>query len=62
MLYLSQTPHPHTAETLRALRAADGYLYLRLVEEALGALEAINTAEHNNPAVLLARISCAACT
>ena len=56
MLYLSQTPHPHTAETQRALRAADGYLYLGLVEEALGALEAIHTAEHNDPAVLLARI------
>jgi Flp pilus assembly protein TadD len=56
MLYLSQNPQPHTAETRRALRAADGYLYLGLVEEALGELDAIQTAENNDSAVLLARI------
>ena len=56
MLYLSQNPHPHTAETQRALRAADGYLYLGMVQEALGELEGIHTAEHDDTAVLLARI------
>ena len=56
MLYLSHNPHPHTAETQRALRAADGYLYLGLAEEALRELEAIPAAEHDDSAVLLARI------
>ena len=34
MLYLSQTPQSHTTETQRLLRAADGYLYLGMAEEA----------------------------
>ena len=56
MLYLSQNPQPHTAETQRALRAADGYLYLGLPEEALRELDAIESAEHDDSPVLLARI------
>ncbi len=56
MLYLSHHPHPHTAETQRSLRAADGYLYLGLAEEALRELEAIHGDEQNATAVLLARI------
>ena len=56
MLYLSQKPHPHSAQTQRALRAADGYLYLGLVEEALEALNEIHAAERHDTAVLLARI------
>lgn len=56
MLYLSQHPHPHTAATQRGLRAADGYLYLGLAEEALQELDAIHADEQNATAVLLARI------
>ena len=56
MLYLSQHPHPHSAATQRGLRAADGYLYLGLPEEALRELEAIPADEQNATAVLLARI------
>ena len=56
MLYLSQNPQSHTAATQRALRAADGYLYLGLAEEALCELDAIPSAEHQDSAVLLARI------
>ena len=56
MLYLSQHPHPHTAQTQRGLRAADGYLYLGLPAEALRELDAIPAAEHGDSAVLLARI------
>lgn len=55
MLYLSQTPEPHTTETQRALRAADGYLYLGLAGEALAELEAIPESERNSSAALLAR-------
>ena len=56
MLYLSQHPHPHTIETQRCLRAADGYLYLGLAAEALRELETIVETEQNDSAVLLARI------
>ena len=56
MLYLSQSPRPQSAETQRALRAADGYLYLGLAREALEELDAIQSAEGDDPAVLLARI------
>ena len=56
MLYLSHHPQPHTAGTQRCLRAADGYLYLGLVEEALRELDAIHGDEQSAAAVLLARI------
>ena len=56
MLYLSQHPHPHTAQTQRCLRAADGYLYLGLAPEALRELDAIAAVEQGDSAVLLARI------
>ncbi len=56
MLYLSQKPHPHTAPTQRALRAADGYLFLGLADEALQELQMIQEAEQYETDVLLARI------
>jgi len=56
MLYLSQTPQSHTTETQRLLRAADGYLYLGMAEEALAELVAIPAPERNGSAVLLSRI------
>lgn len=56
MLYLSQTAHSHTTETQRALRAADGYLFLGMVGDALAELDAISTGERDDSAVLLARI------
>lgn len=56
MLYLSQHPHPCTAETQRALHAADGYLYFGLADEALTELDAIDQNEQDGTSVLLARI------
>jgi len=40
----------------RALQAADGYLFLKMPEEALGELESIACDEQENPGVLLSRI------
>jgi tetratricopeptide (TPR) repeat protein len=56
MLYLSQHPRPCTAETQRALHAADGYLYFGLSDEALAELDTINASEQDETPVLLARI------
>lgn len=56
MLYLNQHPTSHCAETQRALRAADGYLYLGMMEEALREVDGIPADEREEPTVLLARI------
>jgi Flp pilus assembly protein TadD len=56
MLYLANRARAHSATTQRALRAADGYLYFAMAEEALAELESISADEQNDPAVLLARI------
>lgn len=56
MLYLSQHPRPCTAETQRALHAADGYLFFGLAAEALAELSAIEDREQDDSSVLLARI------
>jgi len=56
MLYLTQKPRLHTTETHRALRAADGYLYLGLVDEALSELNLIHKPERDDSDVLLSRI------
>ncbi len=56
MLYLSQHPRPCSAETQRALHAADGYLYFGLSNEALAELDAIEVSEQDDTSVLLARI------
>ena len=56
MLYLKTQPKAHTAETHRALEAADGYLYLGMPTEALDEFKAIVEAERGNPSVMLAEI------
>jgi tetratricopeptide (TPR) repeat protein len=56
MLYLGNRPHSHSAETQRALHAADGYLYLGLPDEALGELTFVPIPEQTDPSVLLAKV------
>jgi predicted Zn-dependent protease len=56
MLYLAYRSHSHTPETQRALQAADGYLFLKMPEEALEELGRIDEEERQIPSVLLARI------
>ncbi len=55
MLYLNHQQNAHNPETQRALRAADGYLFFGLPEEALHEVEGAPKAERNQPEVLLAR-------
>jgi hypothetical protein len=56
MLYLGLRERSHSFQTQRALRAADGYLYLGMATEALGELEGIDTLELDEAGVMLARI------
>jgi predicted Zn-dependent protease len=56
MLYLKNQPRAHSAETHRALEAADGYLYLGMPKEALGEFAAIPGHERENASVMLAEI------
>ena len=56
MLYLSQQQKTQSATTLRALNAADGYLFFSMYDEALQELESIGPDEHQEAAVMLARI------
>lgn len=55
MLYLNHQQNAHSHDTQRALRAADGYLYLGLADEALGEIDGAPTEELEQPEVLLAR-------
>lgn len=55
MLYLNHQQHAHCPETQRALRAADGYLFLGLADEALTEIEEAPKEDHNQPEVQLAR-------
>ena len=56
MLYLKTQPKAHSAETHRALEAADGYLYLGMPTEALEEFGAIPDSERRNAPVMLAEI------
>ena len=56
MLYLGNHDRNYDQVTLRALHAADGYLFLGLAKEALAELDTIAPFEIENPAVLLGRI------
>lgn len=56
MLYLNHPAKNQSAETQRALNAADGYIFLGLLDEALAELDGIVETEHAEPPVLLARI------
>ncbi|MEA3207727.1 MAG: hypothetical protein QOE70_784 [Chthoniobacter sp.] len=56
MLYLKTHPRAHSTETHRALDAADGYLYLRMANEALAEFDGVPNREQEIPSVMLARI------
>lgn len=56
MLYLAQQPRVESQEAQRALRAADGYLFLGMHHEAMGELNLVPIVAQGDPAVLLARI------
>ncbi len=56
MLYLGNRSHSHSAQTQRALHAADGYLYLGMPDEALGELLIVPVPEQTDPSVLLAKV------
>lgn len=56
MLYLGTRSHSHSAQTQRALHAADGYLYLGMPGEALDELHIVPVPEQTDPSVLLARV------
>ena len=56
MLYLSQQTRPQSSDTVRALNAADGYLFFAMFDEALQELESIDPSDRDAAAVLLARI------
>jgi len=56
MLYLKTQQRAHSAETHRALEAADGYLYLGMPAEALTEFDAIPDGERIGPSVMLAEI------
>lgn len=55
MLYLNHKPNAQNPETQRALRAADGYLYLGMADEALAEIDSTPEEEFEQPEVLLAR-------
>jgi tetratricopeptide (TPR) repeat protein len=55
MLYLNRPQNSHSPDTQRALRAADGYLFLGLADEALAEIEGAPETEQELPEVLLAR-------
>lgn len=55
MLYLGKRERTHSLETQRALRAADGYLFLGMPKEALEELDAIAREDQPEPTVMLAR-------
>src|SRR5437899_1873698 len=56
MLYLKNKPEKESFELRRALEAAEGYLYLRMPDDALGELDAIQPRDRQRSAVLRARI------
>ena len=55
MLYLAQQPRVESQEAQKALRAADGYLFLGLHQEAMGELNNVPIVAQGDAAVLLAR-------
>ena len=56
MLYIGNRTNSHSAQTQRALHAADGYLYLGLADFALEELDSIALIEQHDPSVMLARV------
>lgn len=55
MLYLNHQQHAHSPAVQRALRAADGYLYLGLADEALAEIDEVPADEGEEPEIQLAR-------
>jgi predicted Zn-dependent protease len=55
MLYLNHQPQARSTEVVKALRAADGYLFLNLPDEALAELDRVSVEDSDEPEVLLAR-------
>ena len=56
MLYLAQQPRVESPEAQRALRAADGYLFLGMHQEAMSELNCVPLFAQSDPAVLLTRV------
>jgi tetratricopeptide (TPR) repeat protein len=56
MLVLKNHSRSHSPAAQRALEAADGYLFLGLIDEALAEVSRIHEAEQDTPSVLLSRI------
>lgn len=56
MLYLKHPPPLHSSQTQRSIDAADGYLFLRMPEEALAEFDSIPVPEGDLAPVMLARI------
>ena len=56
MLTLSNRSKQHSAETVQALQAAEGYCYLGLHREALKQIDTIFLGEQENVDVMIARI------
>jgi tetratricopeptide (TPR) repeat protein len=56
MLYIGNRTNSHSAETQRALHAADGYLYLGLPDFALEELAIVPEWEHQDSSVMLAKV------
>lgn len=54
MLYLATRARSHSAETQRALHAADGYLALGMHREALDEFGGVHASERSEPGVMLA--------
>ena len=56
MLYLKNTDKKESYLLRRTIEAAEGYLFLRMPEEALRELDEIESRDRNHPAVLRGRI------
>ena len=56
MLYIGNRTNSHSAETQKALHAADGYLYLGLPDYALEELEVVPEIELHDSSVMLAKV------
>ncbi len=56
MLTLSSRAKQHSQETYKALQAAEGYVFLGLHREALKQLDEVESGDHENSDVMIARI------
>lgn len=56
MLTLSIRTQPHSPHTIKAMQAAEGYVFLGLFREALKELDVISSTEQESSDVMIARI------